>query len=158
MKKSELRNIIKESIKEFIINEQQGSCDASEFTWGGFCAQSHLHTAPGNQSSWDKFLGNRLKAFVGSHHGYKLGGAAPRKTDWNQFISNPKAHHQGCASIHRNIDHYKGQISTPGSIVMAPSVTTPDQQVGDPWKSGQIKRKESKLKWNDCMLLKCSCY
>ena len=162
MKKSQLRHIIRESIKE--LNEQsvtavtaQGSCSAHEFSWNGFCAQSHLHTAPGNPNSWIRFLGNRMKAFLGSHHGYKLGGAAYRKTNWNQFLSNPKTHHKGCKSIKRNTNHYKGQIGTPQSIVMAPSVSTPNQQVGDPWKPGQIKRKEAKIKWNDCMLSRCNC-
>ena len=86
MKKTQLRKIIKESIKQLMIEQQtppppSTDCVKQDFKYNAICSQQHLHSAPGSKQMWKRRLRKQKNKFLGNAGCYQFGAI-------NNWITN----------------------------------------------------------------------
>ena len=140
MKKSQLRNIIKESIKK-LMNEQT-SCDNS---MAGTCAQTHLkpnYNWP-NMTNFACTAPHRFQSLMNNQSAQITALFTPCM--FNQVNTNYQV-------IIAYQDHTWSGTSNWVNMVQQACPNDVSNQV-----RGQIKRKVSKYRWAECMKAECNC-
>ena len=134
MKKSELKKIIKESLKGLIKEQGPGpfqniGCSQIDFTGQGWCSQLILGQAQGigynPLTSAVPFWHNWLAARANSY--FNTGGGANCQSFWNNYNQLKQ----------QLINGVNGQ--------------------GVPWNPMQIRQKKAQMHWLICMTRQCQC-
>jgi len=135
MKKSKLRKIIRESVKELMGEQmpafQNIGCSQVDFTGQGWCSQLTLGQA--------------------QQIGYNpLTSAVPFWHNWLTMRSNSYYNTGGganCQSFVNNMNNLNSQLLAGGNA--AGTVT---------WNPMQIRQKEAQIQWLMCMTRQCQCF
>ena len=104
MKRSNLRKIIREAVKESITEQTSttGSCTPADFSPTGYCAQNQLSSLNITSNYWQNWMHTKSNAFFNTGGGYN------------------------CNSLHSNWNHLKQQLQ---NGVNGQGVTWTSQQV-----------------------------
>ena len=164
MKKSELKKVIRESIKE-LMNEQQSTpgpgCTTSDLTMAGSCAQTHL---PPNMS-WSNSVNYNCQGYGSPKFTSLISTMYPQISQlvpyfWNsntnvtppevrqlrQATKNMPSYSQISSAVNTYASQVAGGITSPTG-----TITLSSQQ------KGQLKRKLAKLNWAHCMMQANAC-
>ena len=143
MKKSQLRKLVRESIKE-LINEQT-SCDNS---MAGTCAQTHLKP----NYNWPNMTNF---ACTGTHtfQGLMNNMSTQITTLFTPCMLNAVSNYNSTTG-NNIIQAYQDPTwsGTSNWVNLVQQICPMSNQV-----RGQIKRKVSKYRWAECMIAECNC-